>query len=60
MLKWKIDLVHLEIVLILTQDRFMVYAERTICLEVILDTPDRTPRSGLVESHFGPFGDSFR
>ena len=43
-LKWKLDLVHLEIVLILMQDRFMVYAEHTICLEVILDTPDRTPR----------------
>ena len=44
MLKWKLDLVHLEIVVILTQDRFMVYAEHTICLEVILDTPDRTHR----------------
>ena len=43
-LKWKLDLVHLEIVLILTKDRCMVYAERTICLEVILDTPDMTPR----------------
>ena len=30
--------------LILTQDRRQVYAECTICLEVILDTPDRTPR----------------
>ena len=44
MLKWKLDLVHLEIVLILTQDRRMVYGEPTICLEVILDTHDRTPR----------------
>ena len=44
MLKWKLDLVDLEIVLILTQDRLMVYAEPTISLEVILDTPDRTPR----------------
>ena len=43
-LKWKLDLVHLEIVLILMQDRRMVYAEPTICLEVILDTPDRTLR----------------
>ena len=41
MLKWKLDL---EIVLILTQDRCMVYVDHTICLEVILDTPDRTPR----------------
>ena len=44
MLKWKLDLVHLEIVLILMQDRRMVYAEPTICLEVNLDTPVRTPR----------------
>ena len=43
-LRWKLDLVDLEIVLILTQDRCMVYAEPTLCLEVILDTPDRTPR----------------
>ena len=40
----ELDLVHLEIVLILTQDRCKVYAERTICLEVLLETPDRTPR----------------
>ena len=44
LLKWKLNLVDLEILLILTQDRCMVYAEPTICLEVILDTPDRTPR----------------
>ena len=43
-LKWKLDLVDLEIVLILTQDRCKVYVERTICLEVILDTLDITPR----------------
>ena len=43
-LKWKLDLVHLEIVLILTQDRCMLYSEPNISLEVILDTPDRTPR----------------
>ena len=41
--KWKLDLVHLEIVLILTQDRRKVYTECGICLEVVLDTPDRTP-----------------
>jgi hypothetical protein len=34
----------LEIVLILTQDRCMVCAECTIGLEIILDTPDGTPR----------------
>ena len=43
-LRWKLDLVHLEIVLILTQDRRKVYAECTISLKVVLDTPDRTPR----------------
>ena len=44
MLKWKLDLVHLEIVLILTQGRCMVYAKLIKCLDVVLDTPDRTPR----------------
>ena len=42
--RWKLNLVHLEIELILMQDRCTVYAERTKCLEVILDTPNRTPR----------------
>jgi hypothetical protein len=40
----KAVLVHLEIVLILTQDRCMVFAEHTIGLEIIMDTPDGTPR----------------
>ena len=59
--KWKLDLVHLEIVLILSQDRCMVYAKPTVCLEVILDTPDRTLGDvGQVESHFSSFGDNVR
>jgi hypothetical protein len=33
-----------EIVLILIQDRCMVYAEHTVGLEIILDAPDRTTR----------------
>jgi len=33
----------LEIVLIITQDRCMVYAERTRGLEMVLDTPDGSP-----------------
>ena len=37
-------LVRLEIVLILTQDRCTVCAERTISSEIILDAPDGTPR----------------
>ena len=44
MLKWKLDLVDLEIVLILTQDRCMVCARRTIGLEIILDAPDGSTR----------------
>ena len=47
-LNWKLLLVHLEIVLILTQDRCVVFAERTIGLEIILDAgldaPDVTTR----------------
>jgi hypothetical protein len=43
-LKWKLVSVHLEIVLILTQDWCIVYAEHTIRLEIILDTPDETRR----------------
>ena len=35
---------HLDIVLILTQDRCAVCAECTIGLEIILDAPDGTPR----------------
>ena len=36
--------VSLEIVLILTQDRCPVCAERTMGSEIILDAPDGTPR----------------
>ena len=43
-LKWKLISVHLEIVLILMQDRCMVCAEHTIGSKIILDTPDRTVR----------------
>jgi hypothetical protein len=43
-LKWKLVLVRFEIVLILIQDRCTVCAERTINMEIILDTPDETPR----------------
>jgi hypothetical protein len=35
-------LVRLEIVLILTQDRFTVCTERTIGSSIVLDTPNRT------------------
>jgi hypothetical protein len=43
-LKWKLVLVCLEIVLILTQDRYTVCTECTIGLEIVLDTPYGTPR----------------
>ena len=36
--------VRLDTVLILTQDRCKVCAERTIGSEIILDAPDGTPR----------------
>ena len=36
--------VRLEVVLILTQDRCMVCAKRTVGSEIILDAPDVTPR----------------
>jgi hypothetical protein len=43
-LKWKLVSVHLEIVLILIQDRCTVCAERVISSEIILDAPDGSPR----------------
>jgi len=36
--------VHLEMVLVLVQDRCMVCAERNIGSKIVLDAPDRTPR----------------
>ena len=51
-------LVCLEIVLVLTQDRCTVCAERTIGSEIVLDAPDGTLGDvGHVESRFCPFGD---
>ena len=38
-LNWNLVSVHLEIVLILTQDRCTVRAERTIVSEIVLDHP---------------------
>jgi hypothetical protein len=43
-LMWNLVSVHLDIVLILTQDSCTVCAERTIGLEFILDAPDASPR----------------
>jgi hypothetical protein len=43
-LKRKLNLVCLEIVLILAQDRCKVWAKRTMALETILDVADETLR----------------
>jgi hypothetical protein len=40
--KWKLNSVRLEIVLVSAQDRCTVCAEHTIGLEIILDAPDGT------------------
>ena len=58
-LKWKLVLVHLEVVRILTQDRRMVCAKRTIGSENVLEALiELLGDMGHVESSFGPFGDS--
>ena len=58
-LKWKLDSVHLERVLILTKDRCTVCVEYTIGLEIILEHPmDLLGDVGHVESRFSLFGDS--
>ena len=56
-LKWKLVWVHLEIVLILAQERCMVSAQHTIGVEIVFNAPDGTP-TAQVESCFGMFGDS--
>jgi hypothetical protein len=38
-----LDLVHVEILLILMQDRCMLCAERSAASEIILDAPNGTP-----------------
>jgi hypothetical protein len=42
--KWKLVLIRLEIVLILTHDICTVCGDRTIGSEIILDAPDGTQR----------------
>jgi len=41
---WILIFVHLEIVLVSVQDRFMVCAKHTIGSEIVLDAPDGIPR----------------
>ena len=56
---WKLVLVCLEVVRILTQDWCMVCARRTIGSEIILDASDRTlGDKAQVEGHYGPIGHS--
>jgi hypothetical protein len=43
-LKWKLDSVRLEIVLLLMQDWGMVCVERTVGSEIVLEAPNGTPR----------------
>jgi hypothetical protein len=42
--KWNFVLVRSKILLILMEDRCIVYTEGTIGLTIILDAPDGTPR----------------
>jgi hypothetical protein len=57
-LKWNFISIHLEIVLILVQDRCTVCAEHTIGLQIVLDAPMELQGDvGHVEYCFGPFGD---
>ena len=42
-LKWKLNSVCLEVVLLLMQYRYTVCAERTVGSEVVLYAPDGTP-----------------
>ena len=41
---WNLVSMHLEIVLVLEQDRCIVYARRTIGSKIVLDTSGGTPR----------------
>ena len=58
---WKLVLVHLEVVLVLAQDRCTVCAECTSGMEIIFGTP--VVLQGVVshvEARFVPFGGSVR
>jgi hypothetical protein len=43
-LKWMLVSICLEIVLIMTQDSYMLCAEHTIGSEIVLDAPEGSPR----------------
>jgi hypothetical protein len=44
-LKWKLGMVHLDIVLLLMHDLCTVHVERTVGSEIVLEAPDGTHRS---------------
>ena len=57
--KWNLVSKRLEIVLVLVQDGCMVCAERTMGSKSFWTHPTELLGDvGLVESRFGPFGDS--
>jgi hypothetical protein len=43
-LKWKLDSVHLEIVLLLMQDWCLICGECVVGSEIVLEAPNGTPR----------------
>jgi hypothetical protein len=58
---WKLDLVCLEIVLILTQDRCTVCAEHTKGSKLLWTHPmELQCDMGYMESCFSPFGDNVK
>jgi hypothetical protein len=56
-LSWKLDSVCLEIVGIFTQDRCIVYAERTIASVIIFQPMELLGDVSHVKSHFALSGD---
>ena len=59
-LNWKLVLISSEIVLIFTQDRYTVCAERTMGSELLLTHPmELLGDVGHVKPCSSPFGDSF-
>ena len=56
---WNLVSIHLEIVLVLVQDRCMVYARRTMGSKIVLDTMmELLCIKAQLDARFGLFGDS--
>jgi hypothetical protein len=59
MLKWNLVLAHLQIVLILTQDRCTICVKRTKARKLVrTHLMELLVDEAQVDAHFGPFGDS--